>query len=234
MTEWKRKRFWTDVGTDADEAGYVVLLDRKPLRTPAGQPLAVPTAGFADRIAAEWQAAEDEIDPRRMPFTRSANSAVDTVGPNRDHIVGTLSAYGGSDLVCYRAESPVELVRRQQMAWDPLLDWSARTLSAPLEPVEGVMPRPQPPSSLDRLTAEVDALCTFRLTALHDLVTLSGSLIIGLSVVHGVRSPHEAWTVSRIDEDYQAELWGDDEEALKVARERWIAFEHSAGLLSLC
>jgi chaperone required for assembly of F1-ATPase len=115
-----------------------------------------------------------------------------------------------------------------------LIDWAATVLSAPLEPVTGLMPRPQPRASLDRLADEVGALDHFRLTALHDLVTLSGSLIIGLSVVHGTRSSDAAWTLSRIDEDYQAEQWGDDEEALSVAEDRRLAFEHSAFLLGLC
>jgi len=234
MTEWKRRRFWTEVTTEAQEAGHGILLDGRSLRTPAGQPLVVPTEALAGRIAAEWQSAEDEIDPRRMPFTRSANSALDTVAAHRDHIVGTLSAYGGSDLICYRAERPAELAARQAEAWDPLLDWAATALSAPLTPIAGLMPHPQPEASLDRLTGEVAALDDFRLTALHDLVTLSGSLVIGLSVVHGARGAEAAWAASRIDEEYQSEQWGRDEEAAKAAQDRWSAFEHSASLLRFC
>lgn len=234
MTEWKRRRFWTDVTTEARDTGHGIRLDGRTLKTPAGRALEVPTAALAGKIAAEWQNAEDEIDPRRMPFTRSANSALDTVSAHRGHVIGMLSSYGDSDLICYRAERPADLVTRQAEAWDPLLDWAATALSAPLTPVGGLMPHPQPRSSLDRLTDEVAALDDFRLTALHDLVTLSGSLVIGLSVVHGVRGPEAAWAASRIDEEYQAERWGHDEEAARTALDRWSAFAHSASLLRFC
>ncbi|MEQ9057415.1 MAG: ATP12 family protein, partial [Roseovarius confluentis] len=124
-----------------------------------------------------------------------------------------LAAYGDSDLLCYRADSPQELVERQAEAWDPLLDWADATFGARLIPVEGVMHAPQNPRALERRAAPVHAMDAFRLTAFHDLVGISGSLVIGLAAIHEVKDIGTLWRLSRIDETWQEEQWGIDEDA---------------------
>lgn len=228
MTGWTARRFWTAVTVaPAPDGGHAVRLDSRPLRTPAKRPLTLPTRALAEAVAAEWAAVEGLVDPRRMPFTRSANAAVDKVTPQFAGVAALIADYGGSDLLCYRAEEPEALTARQAAAWDPILDWAARRHGAQLVVTRGVVPVAQPPESLARLAAAVHATTPFELTALHDLVSLSGSLLIGLAATEPDADPEALWVLSRIDEDWQAELWGRDDAAAAVAEGKKHAFLHA-------
>lgn len=233
MTGWAAKRFWKAASAEMTPAGWEVRLDGRPVRTPAKAPLTLPTEALARAVAAEWEAQGEVIDPTAMPLTRAANAAIDKVGPQRADVVAMLAAYGETDLLCHRAEAPEELVRRQAEAWDPLLSWAAETLAALLKVTRGVTPVAQPPESLARLRAEVDALDPFALTAFCDLVAISGSLVIGLAALRGEAPAEALWQASRIDEDWQAELWGHDEEAARVAALKRRDFLQAVTLLGL-
>ncbi len=228
MTEWKQKRFWTEVVVVPTAGGYAVELDGRGVRTPAKAPLALPTRALAEAVAAEWRAQSGKVDPQTMPATRTANSAIDKVRPQQAEVVAALAAYGAHDLLCYRAATPPELVARQAAGWDPLLGWAARSLQAPLAVTTGVLPVPQDPEVLARLTVRVAEFGPFALAAFHDLVMLSGSLILGLAVTGNEIAPEEAWALSRIDEDWQQELWGADDEATEVAAAKRAAFLDAA------
>ncbi|MCU4654083.1 ATPase [Roseibacterium sp. SDUM158016] len=230
---WKAKRFWREVTVIEADHGWQVLLDARPVRTPAKAAMDLPTEAMARAVAEEWEVVGDEIDPRRMPVTRSANSAIDRVLPQRDEVAGMLAAYAETDLLCHRAESPEALVLRQAEGWDPLLDWAAEAYDARLVPTAGILPVAQPEASLARLDAAVRGHDVFRLTALHDLVTLSGSLILGLAVAEGRIEPTTGWRLSRIDEDWQIEQWGADEEAEEAAAFKLEQFLHASRFWSL-
>jgi len=227
MSGWAAKRFWTETRVEQADGGYTVRLDGRPVKTPAKLPLIVPTEVMAGHIAAEWDAQQGRVDPRSMPWTRSANAAIDKTGPQQAAVVALLAAYGGTDLLCYRAATPVELVQRQTEAWDPLLAWSAAALDAPLLTTAGVMPVVQPAASLARLSARVAAMTAFQLTGFHDLVAISGSLIIALAVAGGRLPAEAAWLLSRLDEHWQAGVWGRDEEAELLEAARQDAFHHA-------
>lgn len=228
MSEWKQRRFWTDADAVETGDGFGIVLDGRPVKTPARRPLVVPSHPLAQAIAAEWAAQGDLIDPNSMPLTRIANSAIDTVTVQRGEIAGIIAAYGESDLLCYRAEGPPDLVARQAAAWDPLLDWAADALGAHLTVGAGVMFIPQPAPSVAALSAKVAVRDAFDLAPLHDLVALSGSLVIGLAVQAGLRPSAELWDLSRVDESYQAEKWGHDEDAAEIAALRARAFADAA------
>lgn len=228
MTAWAKRRFWTDVAIVANADGYLLTLDGRKVRTPAGEPLALPTRALAERVAAEWRAQKTAIDPASMPATRTANAAIDKVRGDHARIVEMIAAYGDSDLICYRAESPQELVAREAAAWDPLLEWAALRFDARLQICRGVIHRPQPAPALAALTGAVAALPSFELAALHDLVALSGSLVIGLAVTESVDAPELLWQHSRIDEDWQIAQWGADEEARAQAENRRQGFLEAA------
>ncbi len=216
MSVWKAKRFWKEAVPTAADGGYSVLLDGRPVRTPAKAPLVVPTLALAEAIAEEWQAQEGEIDPRNMPLTRSANSAIDKVRPQFDEVAAMLASYGETDLVCYRATGPAPLVARQADAWDPLLKWM-HGQGVALHQARGIVHVPQPAESIALLRKRVFVLSEFELAALHDLVAISGSLVIGLAAMEGWAEGEALWSLSRVDEDYQEELWGRDEEAAEAA-----------------
>jgi chaperone required for assembly of F1-ATPase len=228
-----RRRFWSAAIVTEEGEGFGVRLDARPLRTPAEAPLVVPTRALAEAIAGEWGRVEGEIRPEKMPLTRAVNTSIDGVVPNPRPVVEAVAEYGGSDLLCYRAEGPEGLRQRQFAAWDPLLAWSAEALGAPLVAVMGVMHVPQPAESLERLASHVAAEGPFRLTGLSELVTLSGSLVIGLAVARGALDAETAWAVSRIDEAWQEEQWGRDAEAAAAAEARREAFLRAARYLEL-
>jgi chaperone required for assembly of F1-ATPase len=217
MSEWKAKRFWKAAEVDARDDGFAVRLDGRPVKTPAKAPLLVPTLSMARAIAAEWDAQDDVIDPHSMPVTRAANAAIDKVRHQHAEVAQMIADYGDADLLCYRAASPVELIQRQAQAWDPLLDWAADSFSVRLHTVTGVMHAPQDQADLAVLAGHVHKMDAFVLTAFHDLVSLSGSLIIGFATLSGYRAPEELWQISRVDELWQQELWGVDEEAAEHA-----------------
>ncbi|MGR3547940.1 MAG: ATP12 family chaperone protein, partial [Roseovarius sp.] len=220
-------RFWKEAGVVEEEGGFGVRLDGRAVRTPAKAALIVPTRALAEAIAAEWNAQEGKIDPGTMPFTRSANAAIDKVARQKSEVAEMLAAYGDSDLVCYRATGPVELIEKQAAAWNPLLDWTESVLSAKLLVVEGVVHVPQDAAALARLRAHVDALDIWALTAFHDLVSLSGSLVIGFAALDGFYPVETLWNLSRVDETWQAEQWGSDEEAEEMAARKQSDFIHA-------
>ena len=233
MSEWKARRFWKAASVRPCDGGWEVMLDDRPLRTPGKLALIVPTRALAEAIAAEWDAQVDVIDPHKMPLTRAANSAIERVMPQFDAVADMLAEYGGTDLLSYRAEAPEELVRTQAAGWDPLVDWAATTLDAPLRITHGVLPVEQPDASLLKLRAEVGALDAFGLTALHDLVTLPGSLVLGLAVLRDRLSVEDAYALARIDEEFQADRWGRDEDADAAAAGRLQAMRDAARLWRL-
>ena len=233
MSEWKAKRFWKQATVAPEGDGFTVLLDGRTIRTPARQPLVVPVRALADRIAAEWDAQQDKIDPNTMPFTRSANAAIDKVRAQRAEVNDLIAAYGDADLLCYRAEAPVELVARQAAAWDPLLAWARDEQGLDLQAFTGVVHQPQSAGALARAVELTKAMDAFELAAFHDLVSLSGSFVLGLAAARRMRPPQELWELSRLDETWQQEHWGIDDEAAASAAIKSAAFQHAAELFRI-
>ena len=228
MAEWTVKRFWQAAGVAETPGGWQVELDGRAVRTPAKALLCLPTRALAEAIAAEWDAQGQKLDPRSMPMTRSANAAIDKVTPQFDDVVAVIAAFGETDLCCYRAEKPERLRALQADAWDGLLAWSRDELGAPLVQTSGIVPVPQPEASLERLSLRVRDCDPFALTALHDLVAISGSLLIGLAALEQRFGIEDLWQRSRIDESFQESQWGVDDEAAETAEQKHKAFLHAA------
>lgn len=228
------KVFWTEVTVVEVPGGYTPRLDGRAIKTPLKADFALPTLALAEAAAEEWRAQDDRVKPETMPITRAANSAIDKVSAQKPDVVDVLAAYGDSDLTCYRADYPAALAARQAAAWDPLLDWAADTFGARLKPVVGVMPEPQSADALARLRGPLDAMTAFELTALHDLIALSGSLVIGLAADAKAWPAEALWDASRIDETWQIEQWGEDEEATAAVARKERDFLQAARLLDLC
>lgn len=235
MSAWKAKRFWTAATAEAETGGaFTVRLDGRPVKTPAKAPLRLPTLALAQGIAAEWNAQHGAVRPETMPLTRAANSAIDKVAPLRAEVIAELAGYGASDLLCYRATGPQDLIDRQAAEWGPLVDWAATALQAPLTVTQGVIPVPQPPASLAALQERVAALSDFGLAGLHDLVAISGSLVLALAVTEGRLTAEQAFALSRLDNDWQAAQWGTDEDEAATEALRRAAFLQADRFLGLC
>ncbi|MFO1154878.1 MAG: ATP12 family protein [Rhodospirillales bacterium] len=207
------RRFYAQAMVMAGDAGFVVTLDGRPVKTPAKVLMALPTDGLAAAIAVEWQAQGETIKPQTMPLTRLAATALDRVAGHREAVIDGIAAYGASDLLCYRAEAPDELVARQHRAWQPLLDWAAEQWGATLHVTRGVVPIVQPASALAALKGAVAAFADLPLTALASIVQITGSLIIGLALARGRIDADAAYRLAFVDECFQAERWGRDPEA---------------------
>ena len=211
------KRFYKETAVEPEEGGFRVLLDGKPMRTPAKSILVVPTRPLADAIAAEWNGVPDkaEINAAHLPLTRLAATGLDRVVPRREEIISDTAKYAGSDLLCYRATTPASLVKLQQDAWQPLLDWAADRYGARLIVAEGIAFVDQPEESLRRVRDAVAVHADLALSALYNLTHTAGSVIIALAVAEGRLSAEGAFAAAQVDELYQIERWGDDPLALK-------------------
>jgi chaperone required for assembly of F1-ATPase len=227
------RRFYKVASTASGPGGIAILLDGRPVKTPGRAPLAVPTEALAEAIAAEWAAQGDEIDPRAMPLTGLANAAIDRVAPDREAFARGLARYAEADLLCYRADAPQALLRRQAAAWDPLLAWARGRFEVEFEITAGVMHRPQPPRTVERLAGAVLERGPFELAGLAPLVTVSGSLVIALALAEGAASLEAAWSAATLDEAWQAEHWGDDPLAAAAHDERRRDFDAGYRFLSL-
>ncbi len=224
------KRFWQNAVVAADG---VVHLDGRPVRTPGRQPLALPTPALAGAVAQEWRDVGETVDPRAMPLTGLANAAIDRVAPDPGAFAAGLAAYGESDLLYYRAESPAELIAREEAAWDPLLDWARDRYDIHFEPVSGIIHRPQPAATLARLADAVASRSAFALVALQPLVTISGTLIGTLALAEGAVDADGLWHAATVDERWQVEQWGDDPLAADARAARRRDFDAAVRFLRL-
>ncbi|MDP1736460.1 MAG: ATP12 family protein [Caulobacter sp.] len=225
------RRFYKAVTVEPAEGGFAVRLDGRTPKAPGGTPLVLPTAPLAGLAAAEWNAQDPHVVMTSMPAVRLAWTALEKVGAAREAVAGEVARYAGSDLLCYRAEGPQELVAEQAAAWDPLLDWAAG-LGVRLEPTAGIVHRPQPAQSLARVEALALALDDFSLTALAHAAGLLGSAVLALALRHGRIDGQAAHDLARLDEAWQERLWGVDAEAAlrtegrlteALLLERWFA-----------
>ena len=227
------KRFYRAASVEGGAPAFRVLLDGKPVRTPAKRELAVPARALARAVAAEWEAQGDRIDPGTMPLTRLVNSAIDGVVGREAEVRAEIVKYAGSDLVCYRAEGPEELVRRQAQTWDPILVWARETLGAHLVTGPGIVPVDQPQVANLAIQSALARLDTFALAAHHVMTTLMGSALLALAHAEGRLTVQQAWAAAHIDEDWQISQWGEDAEAEARRERRWAEMQAASQLLAL-
>jgi chaperone required for assembly of F1-ATPase len=211
------KRFYKEVSVAPVEGGFGVLLDGRPVKTPARDTLALPTEKLAAAIAAEWRGQGDEVIATSMPLLRLANSVIDGVTVNRVGVVDAVMRFAENDLLCYRAHQPPDLVARQSAGWDPWLDWARRRHDANMTLAVGLNHVDQTPDALAALRQAVEALDPFALGAAHVIASITGSLVLALAVTDGATTAAHVFELSRLDETYQAEKWGEDAEAAKRA-----------------
>ncbi|HEX8307048.1 MAG TPA: ATP12 family protein [Allosphingosinicella sp.] len=227
------KRFYKEATVSPESGGVAILLDGRPVRTPARALLRVTTEELAEAIAGEWNAQGEKVEPHLMPLTGLANAAIDRAAPDPAVFARTLAQYGESDLLCYRAEGPASLVERQSRVWDPLLDWARTRFGIEIETTVGIMHRAQPPHTVEQLGRAVAARSAFQLAGLSPLVTIAGSLIIALALAEGAIGLEAAWDAAMLDEAWQAEQWGADPLAAASLESRRREFEGAYRFLTL-
>lgn len=226
----RRKRFYAGAGVAKEAGGIAIVLDGKPIRTPSGRQLVAPAGEIADAIAAEWNAQGEFIDPMTMPLTRLANSVVDAVVERVDAVREDIVKYLGSDLLFYRAGHPEALVAREARHWDPILFWAADALGAHFILAEGVVHVRQPDSAVAAARAALPSE-PWSIAALHVVTTVTGSALLALALFHGVIDQDQAWAAAHVDEDWNIEKWGVDEEVAARRAARLVDFNAAAAIL---
>ena len=227
------KRFWKVAEVVEAAGGFGIVLDGRPVKTPARVDLVVPAKPLAEAIASEWNECGEEVDPRTMPLTGLANAAIDRIAPDKENYAIGIASYGETDLVCYRVEGPETLVRRQTESWDALLNWARRRYDADFACQTGIMHVSQPEDTVRKLTHEVAALDPFHLAGLSPLVTIGGSLVAALAVLEEMMPAEAAWEAVSLDDRWQLEQWGDDPEARTTLDARRRDFLSAARFLEL-
>jgi chaperone required for assembly of F1-ATPase len=227
------KKFYCDVSTSQIEDGFLVLLDGKAIKSPLGTPLSIPTEGLAKAIAEEWKSEGDDINLESMPLTRFANTSFDRVLSQKDAIVDEVSGFGDTDLLCYRASSPDDLAEAQSKMWDPLLAWLKGEFGISLKTTSSVLHIEQDLEDLANLQTIVNSIDVFWLSAFHSATSILGSLVLALALLKEKVSVDEAWNASRVDENYQINLWGEDFEAQKKAENDYEALGSAANFMKL-
>ncbi len=229
-----RKRFYgrAHVAEMGDGSESQLLLDGKPVKTPARRALAVPTRPLADAIAAEWDAQKDVIDPASMPLTRLANAAIDGVRDATAPVTDEVAEYLGTDLLCYRADAPAGLVEKQSAAWDPVLVWAREQFGARFMLAQGVVHVAQARETIAAVRAAIPA-DPWRLAAVSSITTLTGSALLALALAHNAIEPGAAWAAAHVDEDWQMSQWGKDDLALERRAFREAEFRAAVMMLNL-
>lgn len=213
---------------------YNVRLDGQPIYTPAGNRLNLPNHSIAKAIAAEWQNQKTTIDPASMSFMKLASTAIDRVAPHRETVIKNIIAYGGTDLLCYRAENPAELVEAQAKAWQPILDWLAQESGAYLKVTSGVVHLEQGQETLDALDRMVRSFEDFSLTVVYQFTQMFTSLSLALAVAKGRIDWSEGTDLAFLDETFQAKRWGEDHEAIIRVNNMRKEIEQMARFLEFC
>jgi chaperone required for assembly of F1-ATPase len=224
------KRFYKSVAV-TDQFG--IALDGRNVKTPLKAPLVLPTRALAEAVAAEWDAQIEVINPHTMPLTKLANTAADRAIPEKSKIVAELLEFAGSDMVCYRAESPAGLVQRQKTHWNPILAWAKTDLRAGFTAVNTITHKRQSPAALQALETHIERLNPFPLVAVHNLTTLTGSALLATILAMGKIPTEAAWRAANVDEDWQIETWGEDTEAMARRTERLNEFLASVKFVDL-
>jgi chaperone required for assembly of F1-ATPase len=222
------KRFWKDVATKPLEGGWRVTLDGRPIRTQGGQPQIVPTAVLAEAMAGEWRAQGEEVDPQAFPLRDLADYAIDHVRADRAGTIARLISYAETDTLCYRADPDEPLYRRQRELWEPLVTAFEARHGVRLERVHGVIHRPQPAETIERLRVALEQQDDFALSALSTLAPLAASLTIALTALEPGANIPALFAAANCEQDWQAELWGWDTLAEQARARRLAGFEAAA------
>lgn len=213
------KRFYKAVELAAEEGGFAVLLDGRPLPSTSRRRLLLPSQALADAVAAEWRAQGDRIDPLSMPLTRLANTGIDRVAPERPRYIAEILRFAETDALAYWAPEPAELVARQEAEWRPLLAWFAGEVGRPLAVTSGIAALPQDPEVARVLAARLERRSDLALAGLQTLTAVTGSAVVALALDAGRIGPEEGFRAAHLDELYQAEIWGSDAEAERRRRD---------------
>lgn len=212
------KKFF-DLATYAEsksEAGFIIELDGRPLKTPLKNTLILPTEKLAKAVADEWNALGEFINPDHLPLTKTANSAIEKTAPNMPHVLAEMVRFGETDLLFYQQDNPVKLQALQELHWHPIILWAENLWDLNYIVTYGISHVAQDAKILEQYKAVIGAMDEHQLSALYLLTTSCGSLLIALAYHANVLSKDGVVKAAFVDEDWQISQWGEDEEAKEI------------------
>jgi len=228
------KRFYENVSVEAVAGGYGIFLDGRMVKTPDKKDAISPTRAMAQAIATEWQAQGDKVDPASMPLGKLLYTALDRVEPRREAVITELLGFAKADMLCYQSDFPADLKQRQKKLWHPLLLWARETHGLEFKVTHSIAHIEQDPSMLDKLHEVLQGVDSFRLTALYNIVGLCSSVCVGLNILGRNITVEQAWAAAQLDEDFQNEQWGADEEARQRVENMKADLDSAAVFLEFC
>lgn len=215
MPTWsKMKRFYEHAGVMEQDSSFLVVLDGRVVKTPAGSNLGSPTMALTKAMSGEWETQSVEIKPETMSLCKLAATAIDRLNKKRDEVIGITLKIAETDLLCYRVSEPEDLVALQNRAWNPELEWAMDELDVILKVTVGLIPVNQPEKSLLNLRNKLMSLTDFQLMGVTNAASVAGSLILALSMFYGRIDAQVMFEKSILEEKYQVERWGKDNEAM--------------------
>lgn len=225
------KRFYERVSVELKDGDYAVLLDGRSIKTPGRNALVFKKEMIAEGVAAEWELQDKEIDPGTMPLTRIAHSAIDAVDDKFSDVADEITRYAGNDHLCYRAESPAELVSRQKAQWDPVVQWAEELLGGSFALSEGIMHVAQDEAVTSAYREQLNKYDALELASIHTVTSITGSALLALALAAQAFDDETVWSAAHVDEDWNIELWGQDEEAARIRRFKYEEFKAAALIL---
>lgn len=207
------RRFYQQVDIQPVDDRWQVTLDGRGIRTVGGKPQAVPHQNLALALAEEWRAQGEKIDPAMFRLRDMADYAIDVIDGDLLQTAHKLVAYADTDTLLYRADPDEPLYARQLEVWEPILTAFEARESVRMRRVSGIMHTAQDEAALLQLRSRLGMLDPFSLAALEGMTTLAASLVIGLTALETSDDPIPLWRAASLEEDWQVEQWGRDEEA---------------------
>ena len=188
-----------------------------PSQTPAKNPFTIPAPALAAAIEAEW-AGGAKYSPQTMPLTVLAYTAIDRIAEQKEGVIEALLVYVDTDTLSYRSDHSQALRERQEQEWGAVLKWLASRYDAIWQVTSGIMPIEQPQALHDAIRRHLASLDAFALSGFCVLASGFSSIALALAVIGGHVGAKEAFALSRLEEEAQAEQWGRDAEADKRAQ----------------
>ena len=212
---WKKKKFWKSIKLIKKNSEFGILLDKHLLKTPQKKVFLVSNKTIAENLLKEWIKIDGEINFHNMPITQICFASLDREVKDKVILQNKLIEYGMTDLLFYRDGLGTELEKLQSKSWNKLLDWTKSEFKLNFNISNSLMPVKQPLINQRIFSKEINKLDCFSLTAISEIITLTGSLIIGLLILKKQILPNQAWSLSKVDEEWQRSKWGTIPEQLE-------------------
>ena len=169
------KKFWKNVQVQKKiKNSFEIILDKKILKTPMQNDLIFSNYKIAKETALEWDINEKEINTDNMVFYGLISTAIDKINNDKVSYIENVLGFINTDLICYRADGPNELVDLQNSSWNPIISFIKKYINVELKFFKGVMPSKQSLETFIRLKTLINSFSDLEISALYRITNLTG------------------------------------------------------------